>query len=166
MSELSYRNNKKIVRYGKYETEYTGPGKPEIKVLHSINKETFYRTFISLNNVIGVRRSGVKIIETKLSPAPTELLIHILNKDDDFTMAFRNKDAVMKKLGEELGKTPSSVYANIGKLRDAGYLIKDEDSLFVLNNELRDIRKLVIQAIENKKPLTFDFIFKFCMVDG
>lgn len=165
MSELSYRNNKKIVRYGRYERKYTGPGEQSINVVKSINKETFYRTFISLNNVIGVRRSGVKIIETKLSPAPTELLIHILNKNDDFTMAFRNKDAIMKKLGTELGKTPSSVYANVGKLREAGYLIKDEDNLFVLNHELRDIKKLVEQAIKNEKPLTFDFIFKFCMVD-
>ena len=153
MSELSYRNNKKIVRYGKYTRENTGPGEHEINVIRSINKETFYRTFISLNNVIGVRRSGAKIIETRLSPAPTELLIHILNKDDSFTMAFRNKDAIMKNLGVELGKTPSSVYANIGKLRDAGYLIKDEDNLFVLNHELRDIKKLVEQAIKNEKPL-------------
>ncbi len=164
MSNINYSKHSKTVQYGKYTKEYVGPGESKTNVIKSINKATFYKLFISLNNVIGVRQLGAEIIETRLSPAPLELLIHLLNKDEDFTIIFRNKKAVMKQLADELGKSPSSIYGTIAKLRETGYIIKDEDNLLTLNKELRDLKKGVEYCLSRRQPLTFDFIFKFCVV--
>lgn len=165
MSNINYSKNSKVVKYGNYTEEYIGPGEIETTVLRSINIDTFYRLYLKLNNVIGVRRQGSKIIETKLPDTPIELLIHLMKKDGDFTIVFRNKDATLVKLGEELGKSASSIYATLSKLRKAGYIIKDEDNLFVLNSELRDLIKLTRKVINEGEPLKFDFLFKFCVTE-
>ena len=150
MSNINYSKNSKVVKYGNYTEEYIGPGEIETTVLRSIDIDTFYRLYLKLNNVIGVRRQGSKIIETKLPDTPIELLIHLMKKNGDFTIVFRNKDATLVKLG---------------KLRKAGYIIKDEDNLFVLNNELRDLIKLTRKVISEGEPLKFDFLFKFCVTE-
>lgn len=153
----------KIVRYGKYEEVPDMDGYPVTKVLKSIDRATFYKLYIELNNVIGLRQQGNDIIDTVLSAVPRDLLVHLMLKDKDFTLVFRNKDATLVKLGEELGKTTSSVYSNLSRLRKTGYVIKDEDNLLILNKELRDLIKFVDTTIESGNPLKFDYLFKFCV---
>jgi hypothetical protein len=153
----------KIVRYGKYTELPDEDGYPITKVIKSIDKATFYKLYLELNNVIGLRQQGEQVIDTVLPPVPLELLVHLMLKNSDFTIVFRNKDATLVKLGEELGKTASSVYSNLSKLRKTGYIIKDEDNLLVLNKELKDLIKFVDTATRGGKALKFDFLFKFCV---
>jgi len=172
MSNINYnmRNqdvslNSKIVRYGRYEESRNEFGETITKVIKSISPATFYKLYIELNNVIGSRRMGSEIISTELPDTPIELLVHIMLKDDDFTLVFRNKDATLVKLATEIGKTTSSVYGTLSKLRKAGYIVKDEDNLLTLNDDLRDLVKITKKHIADGKPLKFDFLFKFCVAD-
>lgn len=165
MSNINYSKHSKVVKYGNYTEINTSPGEIETNVIKSIDVETFYNLYLKLNNVIGVRRVGADIVETKLSSAPTQLLLHIMMKDDTFTIVFRNKDASLIKLGEELGKSASSIYANIAKLRKTGHIVRDEDNLFVLNKELRDLVKMTREHVRTGQPLKFDFLFKFCVAE-
>lgn len=155
----------KIVRYGKYEEGFDDNDMPVTNITKSIDVATFYKLYLELNNVIGSRRLGGEIISTVLSPVPLNLLVHIMMKDEYYTIVFRNKDATLIKLGEELGKTTSSVYGNLSKLRETGYIIRDEDNLLVLNKELTDLKKLVRAKTQNGEALKLDFLFKFCVTD-
>lgn len=163
MSNVKYRKTSKTVNYGKYEEVENNEGYIVPKVIKSIDLHTFYTLYIKLNNVIGTRRMGEEEIETTLAPAPIELLVHLMMKDENFTIVFRNKDASLINLGKELNKTASSIYATLSKLRKTGYIIVDEDSMFILNHELRDLVSMVRKHIRDGKPLLFDYIFKFCI---
>lgn len=155
----------KIVRYGKYREVEDENGFIKPEVVTSIDIATFYRLYLELNNVIGSKQSENKIVSTVLSPVPLDLLVHLMMKDEYYTIVFRNKDATLVKLGAEIGKTSSSVYSNLSKLRETGYVVKDEDNLLVLSKELSDLRKLVKFKTQNGEPLTFDFLFKFCVTN-
>ena len=172
MSNVNYNKHNenvnrshKVVRYGKYTEEYDDQGGLTTNIIKSVDVGVFYRLYLELNNVIGSRRQGNNIVDISLSNAPIELLVYLMCKDDDFTIVFRNKDATLIKLGEELNKTPSSIYANLSKLRKAGYIIKDEDNLFILNKELRDLITNSRLLLNNDEPLKFDFLFKFCVTN-
>lgn len=153
----------KIVRYGKYTEEYLGPGEVKTEVSKSISIESFYKLYLELNNIIGYRRKGADIVDMRLAPTPIDLLIHLMMKGDDYTIVFRNKDATLIKLGKELNKSPASIYSTLTKLRNAGYILKDEDNLLILNKELRDLILIVREQTEKGEPLKFDFLFKFCV---
>jgi len=155
----------KIVRYGKYQETYIGPGEVSTEVTKSISIESFFKLYLELNNVIGYRRMGSDIVDMRLSPAPIDLLIHLMMKDKDYTIVFRNKDATLVKLGKELGKSAASIYATLSKLRNAGYVLKDEDNLLVLNHELSDLITDTRKYTDSGEPLKFDFLFKFCVLD-
>ena len=99
----------------------------------------------------------------RLPPTPIELLVHLMMKDQDHTIVFRNKDATLEKLGVELNKSTSSIYSTLNKLRKAGYIQKDEDNLLILNDELRDLIKNTENHLVNQIPLTFDYLFSFCV---
>lgn len=161
----SITQHSKIVRYGKYEETQNEFGEVETKVIKSISPASFYKLYIELNNVVGSRVQGGETISTELPDTPIELLVHIMLKDDDFTLVFRNKDATLVKLANEINKTPSSVYSTLSKLRKAGYIIKDEDNLLTLNQELHDLVKMTKYYLRAGKPLKFDFLFKFCITD-
>jgi len=154
----------KLVRYGRY--NYTEEDS-EIKmnVIKSIDEYSFYKIYLELNNVIGVKHHNGEIIKTYISEVPAELLIHIMLKGNDYTLVFRNKDAKLIKLGKEINKSSSSVYASLGKLRKAGYLIKDEDNLLVLNDELSGLVRNTKSILSSGNALPFDFVFKFCVTE-
>jgi len=154
----------KIVRYGRY-TYSEDDSELKMNVVKSIDEYTFYKIYLELNNIIGVKHHNGDIIKTHISDAPAELLIHLMLKGSDYTLVFRNKDAKLIKLGKEINKSSSSVYASLGKLRKAGYLIKDEDNLLVLNDELSYLVKNTKSIIKSGKALPFDFVFKFCVTD-
>lgn len=155
----------KIVRYGKYNYEKNDDGDIQMNVIKSIDEYTFYKIYLELNNVIGWKNQGGEVINTHISGAPIELLVHIMMKGSDYTLVFRNKDARLIELGKEIDKSTSSIYASIGKLRKAGYIVKDEDSLLVLNKELRDLVINTKKYLESGQPLPFDFLFKFCVTE-
>lgn len=154
----------KIVRYGRYE-EIEEDNVIKTKVIKSIPVDSFYKLYLELNNVIEYRRKENEVINIKLSNTQIELLVHLMMKDNDFTIVFRNKDATLVKLGEELGKTVSSIYATLSKLRSTGYVMKDEDNLLVLNKELTDLIKSVSISKDKGEPLKFDYLFKCCVED-
>lgn len=155
----------KIVRYGKYTYEQDEEKDWKINVIKSIDEQTFYRIYLELNNVIGWKNYGGKVTNIQLTSAPIDLLSHIMMKGVGYTLVFRNKDARLVELGKEINKSTSSVYASLGKLRKAGYIIKDEDNLLTLNKELTDLVVNTKKHIDSEVPLTFDFLFKFCVTD-
>lgn len=162
MSNTNYNKSQKIIKYGKY-TEEIEDGQVKTTVIKSISVDVFYKLYIELNNVIGYRRSGVEIIDMRLPPTPIELLVHLMMKDEDHTIVFRNKDATLERLGVELNKSTSSIYSTLNKLRKAGYIQKDEDNLLILNDELRDLIKNTENHLSKHVPLTFDYLFSFCV---
>lgn len=163
--EQSITRHSKIVRYGKYDEFYDESGELQTKVHKSIGLSTFYRLYLELNNVIGSRLKGNETVSIELSDNPIELLIHLMMKDSNFTLVFRNKDATLIKLADELNKSPSSIYGTLGKLRKSGYIILDEDNLLTLNKELTDLVKMTRKYVADGKPLKFDFLFKFCVTN-
>ena len=74
--------------------------------------------------------------------------------------------SLLVKLGKELGKSAASIYGTLSKLRNAGYILKDEDNLLVLNRELSDLVTDTRKYLDAGEPLKFDFLFKFCVLDN
>ncbi len=151
-------NDCKVVRYGKYTESNDG-----IHVISSIDEFTFYKIYLELNNVIRWKRVNGGIVDTKISDTPVELMAHIMTKPVDFSLIYRNKDSKLIDIAKELDKSANSVYASMNRLRQAEYLIKNEDSLFVPNQELRDLMNKVKSSVVDGAPLTFDYLFKFCV---
>jgi biotin operon repressor len=165
MGNITYKKSGKRVKYGDCEETFDINGDTKINVTRTIDPATFYHLYIKLNNVIGVRMVSNKAVETVLAPAPIELLVHLMMKDDNFTVVFRNKDASLIKLGQELGKSPSSIYATLSRLRKTGYIITDEDNIFTLNKELQDLVNMTRQYMKSGKPLVFNYLFEFYVDD-
>lgn len=147
----------KIVRYGNYREEADGTIIP----IKSIDESTFYKIYLELNNVIGTKRVNGENIDIKISDAPIELMAHIMSKDLDYTLVYRNKNNKLHDLGKELDRSANSVYASMTRLRKANYLIKNEDDLFVPNDELKYVMKKTKESINKNGHLAFDFLFKF-----
>lgn len=152
--------NSKIVRYGKSKLNDEST---ELKPITSIDEFTFYKIYLELNNVIKWKKTQTDMIDMRLSETPIELLAHLMTKDENFTLLYRNKDKKQVELGLELDRTAQSIYTSITKLRKAEYIVKNEDNLFVPCQELRDLMKKVKQQIRDKGFVTFDFLFKFCV---
>lgn len=149
----------KSIKYGKYEEDDKGKVTP----ISTIPEFMFYKIYLELNNVIGFREVGGEVVDIKISDAPLELMAHLMTKDLDYTLIYRNKDSKLIDLGKELDRSPNSVYASVSRLRDTFYLIKNEDSLFVPNDELRYIMTKTKEAIKKNGYLTFDYLFRFCV---
>ena len=149
----------KSIKYGKYEEDENG----KIKVISTVPEFMFYKIYLELNNVIGFREISGDVVDVKISEAPVELMAHIMTKDLDYTLIYRNKDSKLIELGKELNRSPNSVYASINRLRATYYLIKNEDNLFVPNDELRYVMSKTKEAIKKDGYLTFDYLFRFCI---
>ena len=133
----------KSIKYGKYEENDDG----KLNVISTIPEFMFYKIYLELNNVIGFREVNGEMVDIKISEAPVELMAHIMTKDLDYTLIYRNKDSKLIDLGKELDRSPNSIYASINRLRSSYYLIKNEDNLFVPNDELRYIMTKTKEAI-------------------
>lgn len=155
--------NCKFVKYGSYTTTVDEDDNPITKPIKTIDEFTFYKIYLELNNVIRWGMSDGEIIDMKTSEAPIELLAHIMTKDEDYTLLYRNKDSKLSDLGKELERSDNSIYASINRLRKAAYLIKNEDNFFIPNKELRDLTKQTKNAIKVNGFLSFDYLFKFCI---
>ena len=156
--------NSKVVRYGKSKpvtNEETGD--ISIVPIKTIDEFSFYKIYLSLNNVVGTKVTPSGNVDIALSDTPIELLAHLMTKDENFTLLYRNKDKKQVELGIELERTAQSVYTSISKLRKAEYIVKNEDNLFVPCQELRDLMKNVKGLIKKNGFVTFDFLFKFCV---
>lgn len=155
--------NSKVVRYGKSVTQIDELGATTTTSITAIDEQTFYKIYLQLNNVIKWKRTPNGMIDMSLSDTPIELLSHLMMKDENFTLLYRSKDNKLTEMGEELGKTSQSVYTSISKLRKAEYIVKNEDNLFVPNDELRQLMRKVKTQIKENGHVTFDFLFKFCV---
>jgi hypothetical protein len=149
----------KSIKYGKYEEDENG----KINVISTVPEFMFYKIYLELNNVIGFREISGDIVDVKISEAPVELMAHIMTKNLDYTLIYRNKDSKLIELGKELNRSPNSIYASINRLRATYYLIKNEDNLFVPNDELRYVMSKTKEAIKKDGYLTFDYLFRFCI---
>ena len=149
----------KSIKYGKYEEDDNG----KINVISTVPEFMFYKIYLELNNVIGFREISGDVVDVKISEAPVELMAHIMTKDLDYTLIYRNKDSKLIELGKELNRSPNSIYASINRLRATYYLIKNEDNLFVPNDELRYVMSKTKEAIKKDGYLTFDYLFRFCI---
>lgn len=149
----------KSIKYGKYEEDDAG----KVNIMSTIPEFMFYKIYLELNNVIGFREVNGEVVDIKISEAPLELMAHLMTKDLDYTLIYRNKDSKLIELGKELDRSPNSIYASMNRLRDTYYLIKNEDSLFVPNDELRYVMIKTKEAIKNNGYLTFDYLFRFCV---
>jgi hypothetical protein len=149
----------KSIKYGKYEEDENG----KINVISTVPEFMFYKIYLELNNVIGFREISGDVVDVKISEAPVELMAHIMTKDLDYTLIYRNKDSKLIELGKELNRSPNSIYASINRLRATYYLIKNEDNLFVPNDELRYVMSKTKEAIKKDGYLTFDYLFRFCI---
>jgi predicted transcriptional regulator len=134
----------KSIKYGKYEEDENG----KIKVISTVPEFMFYKIYLELNNVIGFREISGDVVDVKIL---------------DYTLIYRNKDSKLIELGKELNRSPNSVYASINRLRATYYLIKNEDNLFVPNDELRYVMTKTKEAIKKDGYLTFDYLFRFCI---
>lgn len=154
----------KIVRFGIYEAlSHTDNTIDGTKAVSSIDEFTFYKIYLQLNSVVRYRKSGIKIVDMRLSDTPLELMAHLMCKPLDFTLVYRNKDAKLNDIADEIEKTVTSVYTSVNKLRKAGYLVNTEDGFCVPNNECRDLMAKTKLHIATKGHLAFNYMFKFCV---
>lgn len=149
----------KIIRYG----NYTEDKDSNIKPIKTITESLFYQMYLELNNVIRWKKVNDELIDMRISEAPVELMAHIMSKDLDYTLIYRNKNNKLNELGDELNRTSNSIYASVARLRKAGYLVKNEDDLFVPNDELKFVMKKTKEAFKKDGFFAFDFLFKFCV---
>lgn len=149
----------KSIKYGKYDEDEKG----NITPITTIPEFMFYKIYLELNNVIGYREVNGEVVDIKISDAPIELMAHIMTKDLDYTLLYRNKDSKLSDLGKELNRSANSIYASINKLRESFYLVKNEDNLFVPNDELRYVMTKTKEAIAKDGYLSFDYLFRFCV---
>lgn len=157
----------KIVRFGIYEAEIEADSLIYTTApVSTIDENMFYKIYLQLNNVVRFKRSGVKIIDMKLTDAPMELMAHIMCKGPEYTLVYRNKDSKLQDIADELGRTVTSVYTSMGKLRTAGYLINTEDGLCAPNNECLDLVKKTQASIKDKGHLAYNYMFKFCVANS
>jgi hypothetical protein len=88
-----------------------------------------------------------------------------MTKPLNFSLPVDSKDGKLTKIAEELSvddksRTANSIYQAVKRLRDAGYLIENEDKLIVPNAILQRVRYIVKKEIEMKGFATFDYLFK------
>jgi predicted DNA-binding protein YlxM (UPF0122 family) len=154
----------KIVRFGTYEVVAEENHLVYATVpVSSIDEFTFYKIYLQLNNVVRYRKSGIKLIDMKLTEIPMELMAHLMTKHNDFSLVYRNKDSKLQEIADELDKTVTSIYTSMGKLRQAGYLINSEDGLCVPNQECRDLMRKTKEKLDKGEHLAYNYLFKFCV---
>lgn len=149
----------KSIKYGKFEEDDKG----NTNIISTIPEFMFYKIYLELNNVIAFREISGEMIDVRISEAPVELMAHIMTKDLNYTLIYRNKDSKLIDLGKDLDRSSNSIYASINRLRASYYLIKNEDNLFVPNDELRYVMIKTKEAIKKNGYLTFDYLFRFCV---
>lgn len=156
--------NCKVAKYGSYEIiEQLDNLVVNTKPIKTIDEASFYKTYLELNNVIRYKYVNGKLLDMMITDAPLELMAHLMAKDSSYTLVFRNKDAKLAVIAEELDKTVNSVYNSMSKLKKAGYLVVTEDGLIAPNQECLDLMSKTKDSIANKEHFTFDFLFKFCV---
>ncbi len=155
--------NNKIIQFGEYKiTDMFDNFAENTECVKSIDEFAFYKTYLLLNNVIGIYNiEDNKNTLIELSQAPIDVMATIMTKPLDYSILYRNKDSRLENLGIELNRTTGSIYASINKLRKCKYLIMNEDDFYVPNEELNSLRKQIKSQILEKGHIAYDYIFKF-----
>ena len=159
--KLKVNKNVTPVYFGKA-VEEEGDVGVVIAPMKTIDEYTFYYLYCSINN-----------ITAKVKLAPTQLIVlsAIMNKPLDFSLPIDSKDNKLTRIAEELStedkpRTANSIYQSVKRLRDAGYLIENEDKLIVPNATLQRVRYIVKREIEEKGMAAFDYLFKCYIKNG
>lgn len=154
----------KIAKYGTYNVlDKVDDLIIETSPIKTIDESMFYKLYLELNNVLRYKKVDGEVIDMLITDAPLELLVYLMSKDDSYTLVFRNKDAKLMDVANDLNRSINSVYNSVSKLKKAGYLVITEDGLITPNKECSDLMKEVKSTIKNKGHFVFDYLFKFCV---
>ena len=129
----------------------------------TITELEFYTKFLELKNVVKIRRVDGIEIDITLSKSCIELMAHIMVKDLDFNVNWKNDSQQLKDLGAELNRTPASIYKSYVLLKKKRYFITTEDKLVMPNDEINKMRKRIKSHIEKNGHATCDINFEFCI---
>jgi hypothetical protein len=154
--KLRVNKNVTPIFFGKAEELENDDGTVDINIEKTIDEYTFYYLYCSINNVTA---------KNKLANTQLVVLSAIMTKPLNFSLPVDSKDGKLTKIAEELSvddksRTANSIYQAVKRLRDAGYLIENEDKLIVPNAILQRVRYIVKKEIEMKGFATFDYLFK------
>ena len=154
--KLRVNKNVTPIFFGKAEELENDDGTVNINIEKTIDEYTFYYLYCSINNVTA---------KNKLANTQLVVLSAIMTKPLNFSLPVDSKDGKLTKIAEELSvddksRTANSIYQAVKRLRDAGYLIENEDKLIVPNAILQRVRYIVKKEIEMKGFATFDYLFK------
>lgn len=154
--KLRVNKNVTPIFFGKAEEVENNDGTVDISIDKTIDEYTFYYLYCSINNVTA---------KNKLANTQLVVLSAIMTKPLNFSLPVDSKDGKLTKIAEELSvddksRTANSIYQAVKRLRDAGYLIENEDKLIVPNAILQRVRYIVKKEIESKGFATFDYLFK------
>jgi hypothetical protein len=161
MMKTSYHKKLKVnknvtpVYFGKAIEEEKEDG-IEVIPVKTIDEYTFYYLYCSINNITA---------KNKLAGTQLIVLSAIMNKPLDFSLPIDSKDNKLTRIAEELStpdkeRTANSIYQSVKRLRDAGYLVENEDKLIVPNATLQRVRYIVKREIAEKGMAAFDYLFK------
>jgi len=133
------------------------------KKVDSIPEFEFYKKFLQIKNIIRKIKVDGKVIDIRLTESCIELMAHIMTKDLDFNVNWKNNSQQLKDLGAELDRTPSSIYKSYIQLKKKMYFITTEDKLVIPNEEINKLRKRIKSSIKNNGHSAFDINFEFCI---
>jgi hypothetical protein len=154
--KLRVNKNVTPIFFGKADEVEGENGEVDISLEKAIDEYTFYYLYCSINNITS---------KNKLANTQLVVLSAIMTKPLNFSLPVDSKDGKLTKIAEQLStpdepRTANSIYQAVKRLRDAGYLIENEDKLIVPNAILQRVRYIVKREIESKGFATFDYLFK------
>ncbi len=154
--KLRVNKNVTPIFFGKADEVENEDGSVELFLDKVIDEYTFYYLYCSINNITA---------KNKLANTQLVVLSAIMTRPLNFSLPVDSKDGKLTKIAEELStpdepRTANSIYQAVKRLRDAGYLIENEDKLIVPNAILQRVRYIVKRELEEKGFSTFDYLFK------
>lgn len=167
---MIYVNNHNIViQIGQY--DFSKDDLKDNRILSTtpismISEIDCYKYYLRLKNALQVVMIDGESFPIVLSPSALDLMAHIMCKDMDFNITYKNDNEQSKQIGEEIDKKFNAVNKIYAELKDKRYIIRTDDGLLMPNGELNSLRRLIKNGIANKGHASFDIIFKFCVGDG
>lgn len=153
-----------IIKYGNYGVEsMTNHLSYKTKHIKSIDEFTFYRIYLELDNVVGVRIIDNEVVNVNLTPVEIELLAYILSQPLDYELTYKENKKMIKEVADILGRTAGSVIKSFGCLKEKQYLVKTNDGTFIPFAKLNDLRIKTKMSIEKNEHFCHDYLFRFCI---
>ncbi len=133
------------------------------KPVKTINEYEFYYKYLQLKSVVRIIKVDGKEIDISLTKMHLQLMAHIMTKEMDFNVNWKNNCQQIKDLAKELNRTTSSIYKSYVALKKKRYFITTEDKLILPNAEVNKIRNRIKSHIIKNGHATCDINFEFCV---